>query len=306
MNQILQISQAEKSFGKNKALDKVDIKLNQGEWLALLGPNGAGKTTLIKAIASRLKLDDGNIALWDIENTHPSFKDIKKKIGLVPQEVALYDELTAKENLQVFGQFLGIIGEKLNTRVDELLHWIGLEDRADDFVKTYSGGMKRRLNIACSVIHQPEIILLDEPTVGVDPQSRQRIWDMLDELREKGASLLLTTHMLDEAETVCDRIVILDHGKVIANGTMDELINQTMGHERKVFFVLADQPPEQLKEQFEINGLEIIGSLNQISSDLQEKLAYLESQDVKVKDVRIEAPTLHNVFIHLTGRELRE
>ena len=212
MEPVLTVQNAVKMFGANKALDNVTLELHKGEWLGLLGPNGAGKTTLVRAIAGRVRMDSGAVTL-------PEGR--REMLGIVPQEISLYAKLTAAENLSCFGKLQGLRGPTLQERVDWALEFTGLADRAADLVGTFSGGMKRRLNIACSVLHHPSVVLLDEPTVGVDPQSRQRIWEMLERLRREGASLLLTTHQLDEAQQVCDRIVVIDRGRIIANGAFN-------------------------------------------------------------------------------------
>jgi len=199
-----------------KALDGVSLELREGELLGLLGPNGAGKTTLVRAIAGRVRLDAGTITIDS------------GALGVVPQEIALYPALTARENLEAFGELNGLRGPTLRERVGWALEWTALAERTKDPVRTFSGGMRRRLNIACGILHRPRVILLDEPTVGVDPQSRERIHDMLDALRADGHTLLLTTHQLDEAEARCSRIVIVDHGRVIADGEPAELI-RTIG-----------------------------------------------------------------------------
>lgn len=284
MKRVLAVTNAVKTFGANKALDNVNLELRKGEWLALLGPNGAGKTTLVRSIAGRVRLDSGTIALDGDRN---------RVLGIVPQEIALYAKLTATENLQCFGSLMGVQASMLKDRVDWALEFTGLTDRANELTGTFSGGMKRRLNIACSVLHKPPIVLLDEPTVGVDPQSRQRIWEMLDRLRRDGASLLLTTHQLDEAQQICDRIVVIDHGRVIADGTFNELVSATIGTERRVSLQLE-------------SGETIQNRIRDVGSDLTAILSRVASSGEKIVDVHIEAPTLQAVFIHLTGRELRD
>src|SRR5215470_8929159 len=280
MEPVLTVRNAVKRFEANKALDDVTLELRKGEWLALLGPNGAGKTTLVRAIAGRVRLDSGVVTL-------PG--NNRETLGIVPQEISLYARLTAEENLSCFGELQGLAGAVLQERVEWALDFTGLADRANELTGTFSGGMKRRLNIACSVLHRPPIVLLDEPTVGVDPQSRERIWEMLDRLRRDGASLLLTTHQLDEAQQICDRIVVIDHGRVIADGTFDELVRATIGPNRRVSLTFDDG--KTLKDQ-----------VGDIASDLSTILARASSLGGRVVDVRIEAPTLQAVFIHLTGR----
>src|SRR3954447_20280749 len=228
---VLSVTNARKSFGAVKALDGASLELRKGELLALLGPNGAGKTTLIRAIAGRVRLDAGEIRLLGAPlsplRTPP-------ELGIVPQEIALYPLLTARENMTAFGELQGLSGTALRSQIDWALERTGLADRASEPVKQFSGGMKRRLNIACGVLHRPRIVLLDEPTVGVDPQSRERIWEMLDKLKQAGTSLVLTTHQPHEAQTRGDRIVIIDHGKTIAAGTFRELVETTVGPGRQV------------------------------------------------------------------------
>jgi ABC-2 type transport system ATP-binding protein len=237
---VLQVEEARKRFGNTTALDGADLEVRAGEWLGLLGPNGAGKTTLIRSIAGRVRLDGGRIRLLGTTLTaegataNGAAASARRRLGIVPQEIALYGQLTARENLEIFGAMHGVRGADLEERVAWALEWTGLNERARDRVKGFSGGMKRRLNLAAGVLHRPAVVLLDEPTAGVDPQSRERLWEMLGELRDGGASLLLTTHQLDEAERVCERIVIIDHGRAIAAGTLQELIDRTVGRGQQV------------------------------------------------------------------------
>jgi ABC-2 type transport system ATP-binding protein len=233
----LAIENAVKTFGDVRALDGATFSLQAGELLGLLGPNGAGKTTAIRAIAGRVALERGSVRLFDrvVGRT-----DARPEIGVVPQELAVYPLLTARENLEIFGRLYGVTRQALDARVGWALDWSGLSDRAGDSVKRYSGGMKRRLNIACGLLHEPRILLLDEPTVGVDPQSRERIYEMLQVLRQTGVSILLTTHHLEEAERRCDRIVILDHGRTVAAGTVAELVAQALGDRARADATLQD------------------------------------------------------------------
>jgi linearmycin/streptolysin S transport system ATP-binding protein len=297
---MLQVRNAVKTFGANKALDNVSLELREGEWLGLLGPNGAGKTTLIRTISGRVRLDSGSISLPGDKN---------QILGIVPQEIAVYPRLSAEENLRCFGELMGLTDRTLDERVEWALDFTGLQDRATDLVQTFSGGMRRRLNIACSVLHRPSVVLLDEPTVGVDPQSRQRIWEMLELLRKDGASLLLTTHQLDEAQQVCDRIVVIDHGRVVASGNFDELVRQTIGNERRVSITLESETQAAAFSAWpetKIEGNTVRAVLRDIASDFSGLLSHAVNSGLQVKDVHVQSPTLQAVFIHLTGRELRD
>jgi ABC-2 type transport system ATP-binding protein len=305
---ILDIQRANKAFGGTRALDGASLELRQGEWLGLLGPNGAGKTTLVRAIAGRVRLDGGQVRLFGCAlDGSAAGSAARRRLGIVPQDFAIYPRLTAAENLWTFGRLLGLRGSQLAERVRWALSWIGLEDRANDVSIGFSGGMKRRLNLGCGVLHRPEVILLDEPTAGVDPQSRQRIWEMLDELRRDGASLVLTTHQLDEAQSVCDRIVILDHGRDIAAGTLSELIRETVGSDRRVTLVLDRTPDAALTlAGVQIDGKALSCRVADVATELQSLLKRVHDSGLGIEDVRVEAPSLQAVFLHLTGRELRE
>ncbi len=294
MSDVLAIHGARKVFGSTTALDGAELSLKRGEWLGLLGPNGAGKTTLVKSIAGRVRLDAGTMTLLGepISGTARGDSDVRERLGVVPQDLALYPALTARENLEAFAALHGIDRSTRRDRVNWALDWTGLADRAREPVKRFSGGMKRRLNIACSILHEPEVILLDEPTVGVDPQSRQRIWEMLRLLQEGGASLLLTTHQLDEAQQVCERIVIIDHGRSIADGPFQELVEQTIGTSRRI--------------QVEVDGETVFEQIDDVAAELPALLDRLRADGKPIGDIHVESPTLQAVFIHLTGRELRE
>jgi ABC-2 type transport system ATP-binding protein len=298
----------QKRFGSQVALAGVSFALRKGEWLALLGPNGAGKTTTVRAVAGRVRPDGGEISLLGERLGGATNGSARTRLGVVPQEIALYPLLTARENLAVFGELNGVAGPALQDRIDWALEWTGLADRSREPVKRFSGGMMRRLNIACGVLHQPEVILLDEPTVGVDPQSRERIWQMCDQLRRAGAALLLTTHQLDEAQQMCDRIVIVDHGRVIADGTLDQLIARTIGPGRRVTLRLRGGagPAAFAGDAWTAAGDTLSGSCRDVAAELPVLLGRIHAGGGQIEDLRIETPSLHAVFLHLTGRELRE
>lgn len=293
-------------FAENLALQSASLELRPNELLALLGPNGAGKTTLIRSIAGRLKIDSGSISVQGIPQQPGGNPDVSKHLGVIPQEIAIYDTLTAVENLKLFGRLYGVEGRQLEERCKWALEWTGLKDRNNEPVKNFSGGMKRRLNIACGVLHNPSVILLDEPTVGVDPQSRERIWDMLRQLRKDGASILLTTHQLDEAQQVADRIAIIDHGRTIVTGTFEELLAASIGNQRQVVLTIGNSGVS-VPAGFEDLGNGTIGlKINDIAIELAAALSTAASCGLQVTDVSIQSPNLQAVFLHFTGRELRE
>jgi ABC-2 type transport system ATP-binding protein len=301
---VLKIEDARKSFGPTEALRGLSLELREGELLALLGPNGAGKTTLVRALAGRVRLDAGRLSLLgrDLATESP-----RPELGIVPQEIALYPSLTASENLEVFGRLSGVAGAKLAERVRWALEWTALGDRPRAMVSTFSGGMKRRLNIACGVLHEPRVLLLDEPTVGVDPQSRERIFDMLDALRAGGVSLLLTTHDLAEAEARCQRIVIVDHGRAIASGTLPELVAHAGLAGRRVRVRLdraALAPPAGLA--LEDGGSVLTATIADVAGELPGLLGRVRDAGLPVRDLEVRTASLHEVFLKLTGRELRE
>ena len=305
---ILTVSGARKRYGSVQALDGASFELRAGELLALLGPNGAGKTTLIRAISGRVRLDGGEIRVFD---QPVAAGRTPRVLGIVPQELAVYSLLTARENLEGFGRLHGLAGAELSKQVDWALERTGLADRASEPVKQFSGGMRRRLNIACGILHHPRIVLLDEPTVGVDPQSRDRIYVTLAELAAEGVSLLLTTHHLEEAEARCSRTVIIDHGRVIASGTLPELVDQTVGRHRLVTLRLnAPLATEQISRlRVEIDPADVRqvrARMTDVATDLPHLLDGIRAAGGAVDDVEVRGPSLQAVFIHLTGRELRE
>ncbi len=273
----------------------------------MLGPNGAGKTTVIRAIAGRLHLDAGTIQLF---GRPLALRDPRPEIGVVPQELAVYPKLTARENLEAFGALYGVAASDLAARVSWALTWSDLADRAGDLVQQFSGGMRRRLNIACSLLHQPKIVLLDEPTVGVDPQSRERIYEMLAALRASGVSIVLTTHHLEEAEQRCDRIVIIDHGRIVASGTLGALLQQASAGSRALEVRLrqawADGSAVPSGLALDCDRRVVRAEVRDVATDLPAVLAAISRAGGEVEDLALRGASLHDAFIALTGRELRE
>src|SRR5512141_853589 len=241
----LEIRDVVKSFGERRALDGVTLEMRAGEILGLLGPNGAGKTTLVRSVVGRVRPQSGTVRVL---GRPPDAPESKANVGYVTQEISLYTLISPEENLEAFGRYQSLRGEALAKAVEDSLRWTGLADREKEKTERLSGGMKRRLNIAAGTINGPRLLLLDEPTVGVDPQSRERIYGMIEELRKRGVSILYTTHYMEEAERLCDRIAIIDHGRIIASGTRDELVSQTLGAAQTVVIDAEAPIPDRIRE----------------------------------------------------------
>ncbi len=300
----LRIEGARKRFGATAALEGLTMELRAGEMLALLGPNGAGKTTLIRALAGRVRLDGGAVTLFG-RTLAPA--DPRPELGVVPQELALYPLLTARENLEVFGTLQGVPAPRLRERTRWALEWTGLAERPRDPVKSFSGGMKRRLNLACGILHEPKVVLLDEPTVGVDPQSREKLYEMLAALRATGTSVLVTTHYLEEAEARCERIVIMDRGVALAAGTLPELVATAGLAGRRVRLAL-DRPAVAAPAGFalEADGAALTATITDVAGELPALLARVRDAGLVVRDLDVRTASLQAVFLELTGKELRE
>jgi ABC-2 type transport system ATP-binding protein len=307
---VLTITNARKAFGPVIALDGASLDLRKGELLALLGPNGAGKTTLIRAITGRVRLDAGEIRLFDRQLDG---RETPPELGIVPQEIALYPNLTARENLDAFGRLNGLSGADLTRQIDWALNTAGLADRASESVKRFSGGMRRRLNIACGVLHHPKIVLLDEPTVGVDPQSRNAILDSVEALASEGMAVLYTTHYMEEAERLCDRVGILDEGSLKAEGTRRELISLVGEHDRLRIDARGDLPAASAAA-LAVPGVEEAvpreGGLDLMARDVRASLAEIvraiDDTGAGITSIEVEEPNLEAVFLHLTGKALRD
>ncbi|MGL5616801.1 MAG: ABC transporter ATP-binding protein [Sarcina sp.] len=224
---ILEVNDLKKSYGNKVAVNNISFYLLEGEILGFLGPNGAGKSTTINILATALKRDGGEISFKG-EDISKNIKSYKKSLGVVPQRLALFEDLSAYENVKYFAAFYGLKGEKLKDRVLESLEMVGLLERKDEMPSTYSGGMKRRLNIACALAHKPEILILDEPTVGIDPQSRNHILESIKKLRDEGTTVIYTTHYMEEVQNICDRVIIVDEGRVIEEGEIDKIIEKNI------------------------------------------------------------------------------
>lgn len=295
-----------KRFGQVTAVDRITLELRSGECLGLLGPNGAGKSTLIRSIVGRVIPDAGAISIF---GSPADSMAARNQLGWIPQELALYPRLTCRENLHAFGRYHGMGGAALEQAVDRCLGWATLTDRAGELVKNLSGGMKRRLNMAAGMIHQPRLVLMDEPTVGVDPQSRNNIFEMIEKLRDAGMSLIYTTHYMEEAERLCDRVAIVDHGKIIALGTHAELVQNAFGSRSQVLarFAGAD---ERVAAWVKERGGQTVDGSAQFTVEHPAEIAGLLEASAKagfeLLDVSLRKPNLESVFLNLTGRELRD
>lgn len=305
---VLTLQNVRKTYRGREALTGISLELRPGELLGFFGPNGAGKTTMIRCISGLLQPDSGTIVRRPVgpADDAPSHHDEPVRLGLVPQNLAVYPDLTVQQNLEVFGRMEGVRGRALRRRIDEVLEWAALKDRTRSLTKTLSGGMQRRLNIACSVLHDPDILLLDEPTVGVDPQSRERIYEMLQQLTAAGAAVLLTTHQLEEVETRCDRIIVMDRGTIVADGTLSELVSATMGQPHRVILKFA-MPCSRPLSPFAFDEPRMTATCSLASmKELPQVLSALKQLDQEPSRIDVRSYGLQDVFLELTGRSLRE
>jgi len=314
MAAILEVHNLTKNFGDFTAVKGVSFNIEEGEVFSLLGPNGAGKSTTISMLSCLLEPSGGEAHVGGF-SVSSSPMDVKRIIGVVPQEIALYDDLSARENLIFWGQMYGMSGSSLKVRVDQVLEEIGLVDKANQRLKTYSGGMKRRVNIGVGLLHKPRLLFMDEPTVGIDPQSRRNILDSVKELNSQGMTVLYTTHYMEEAEELSDRVGIIDHGELIALGTQREL-TQTIGQNDTLYLHLGNDKvaaalcealkslPEVIQASSGENQVVLIVPEAQLA--LPPVIGLAEKLNYKIRSVDIQEPNLEAVFLHLTGRALRD
>jgi ABC-2 type transport system ATP-binding protein len=311
---MLEVVGLRKSYGDLVAVDGISLRAGKGETIGLLGPNGAGKTTTVSIIAGLVQADAGEVRIAGrvlASDTDPA----KRDIGLVPQDLGLYEEMSAKENLHLFGALYGLDGSRLKRSMDEALELVGLKERAKDKVLDFSGGMKRRLNLAAALLHDPQLLLLDEPTVGVDPQSRNAIFDNLEALKKRGKTLLYTTHYMEEAERLCDRLVIIDHGKVIADDTLQglyrlvpvaNLLTIEMEDGKMNGLRLDDLRALPGVASVELRSEMLRIGVRDLASDSAEILRWLVERGHSFQHLASERASLETVFLNLTGRSLRD
>jgi ABC-2 type transport system ATP-binding protein len=317
-----------KKYGDFTAVKGISFEIQKGEIFSLLGPNGAGKTTTISMISGLLAPTSGDASIGGFSITRQPL-EAKRLLGVVPQEIALYPTLTARQNLEFFGRMYGLGGKELTRRVDAMLDFVELRDRQSDRIETFSGGMKRRINIAAGLLHDPQVIYMDEPTVGIDPQSRRRILDTVKQLREqRSMTVLYTTHLMEEAQELSDRVGIIDHGEIIALGTPGDLILQVGEQDRLIFKVgqnavsnatldkirssvegvtnaIYDPPGEEGENKTNLSGLLVVNAKRGRKA-MPSVLHVAEEDGIQVESVEVHEPDLEAVFLHLTGRALRD
>lgn len=314
MTAILEVHNLVKNYGSFNAVKGISFEIQEGEVFSLLGPNGAGKTTTISMLSTLYTPTSGDATVCGYSVTKDAMA-VKKCIGVVPQDLALYEDLSARENLNFWGQMYGLSGKSLKMRVDEVLEQIGLLDKAKLKIKTYSGGMKRRVNIGVGLLHQPKLLFMDEPTVGIDPQSRRAILDSVKELNHNGMTVLYTTHYMEEAEELSSRVGIIDHGDLIAIGTQDELTKSVGETDTLILHVGEEANPEILAvEVRKVKGVikaEVTDhEVSIITPSAEELLAHVVTHannlGIKIRSIDIREPNLEAVFLNLTGRALRD
>ena len=312
MADIIEVRDLVKRYGENVAVDGVTFSIQEGETFGLLGPNGAGKTTIISVVCCLLAPNGGDVFV-DGASVRTDPQRVKRSLGVVPQDIALYPTLTALENLRFWGRMYGLSGKTLDARVGEALEVAGLTDRAKERIEAYSGGMKRRVNIAAGMLHHPRVLLMDEPTVGIDPQSRNHILETVRRLAEAGTTVVYTSHYMEEVEAICDRVAIVDHGKVIGQGTVAEL-QQLIGDENAIMLRVEEVPDETLASLRAVPGVDRVtfadGALEVLARDtaavLSPVVSALDASGARASSIDIVEPNLETVFLHLTGKSLRD
>jgi ABC-2 type transport system ATP-binding protein len=314
MSSILEVKDLVKKYGDFTAVNSISFDIKEGEIFSLLGPNGAGKTTTISVLSTLFTPTSGDAIICG----HSVKKDpmaVRNAIGVVPQDLALYEDLTARENLSFWGQMYGLSGKDLNTRINEVLDQIGLSDKAKLRIKTYSGGMKRRVNIGVGLLHKPRVLFMDEPTVGIDPQSRRAILDSVKELNRNGMTVLYTTHYMEEAQELSNRVGIIDHGQLIALGTQAELTRQVGETDTLVLHVVEAEDPQHLADALrslrgvtraDVTDHEVTIITPAAEELLAPAVTRANELGIKIHSIDIREPNLEAVFLHLTGRALRD
>jgi len=306
---MIQVQHLSKSFKNIQAVNDISFTIKKGEIFGLLGPNGAGKSTTLNMMSTILKSDVGSIHIDGIDVNENS-KECKHLIGVVPQEISLYEDLSAYQNLMFWGKLYGIPSKKLKERIHTTLELIGLLDRKKDLIKTYSGGMKRRINIAAALLHNPKVLFMDEPTVGIDPQSRNHIFEVIETLNKQGMTIIYTTHYMEEVERLCDRIAIIDSGKIIAQGTQSQLkeLVQTKESIQFEFNFLSESNVDQLREllSYKMTQNENMLLVESTVKELSKVITACNELQLSIKDIQLNKVNLEAIFLNLTGKQLRD
>ena len=309
---IVKIKNLVKKFNDIAAVDNISLEIEEGEVYGLLGPNGAGKSTTINMLCGLIRADAGDISIMD-KSINKNKLFVKGNIGIVPQDIAIYEELTAYDNVKFFAGLYGFRGKELKERVEEALEFVGLLDKSKNYPMEFSGGMKRRLNIACAIAHKPKLIIMDEPTVGIDPQSRNHILESVKKLNKMGSTIIYTSHYMEEIEAICTKIGIIDHGKLIIEGTKQELKNSITNVNTTCIACMSIEniDENELKELNGVIGVEINETSAYISTstdvnNLDKIILYFTKKGAKIKNLEIKTPDLETVFLTLTGRKLRD
>ncbi len=312
MNKIFEVKGLEKSYKNNKVIKNISFDVLKGEILCILGPNGAGKSTTINVLTGVLGYELGEL-FYSGRKIKKNDKEFKGKLGVVPQDIALYEDISAEQNLRFFASLYGLKGKELDEKTKEALEFAGLSERAKDKVRTFSGGMKRRLNIACAIAHNPELLIMDEPTVGIDPQSRNHILDSVKKMRERGMTIIYTTHYMEEVEEISTRIIVMDKGEIIASGTKEKLKENVVNF-KKIIIEVDDISKVNLEKFYDVEGIkeaiikekkiEII-SLTGVEN-LDKIISILINDSIKINNLTTEVPSLETVFLNLTGKTLRD
>lgn len=307
---LLEVKKLYKEYGNNVAVDGVSFSINKGEIFGLLGPNGAGKSTTISMITGLIKSNDGELVF---EESEGAINKWKKNIGLVPQDFALYFDLTAEENIKYFCSLYGFKGAELKKRVDDALEFVGLTDVRKKRADQFSGGMKRRLNMACAIAHTPKLVIMDEPTVGIDPQSRNHILESVKKLRDNGATIIYTSHYMEEVDEICDKIAIMDHGKVIAEGSSEYL--KSLVSDKNMYSITLKNKVKGIENTLKsITGIDkVIATDNELKcyylkecNIIENLVATISREKGVVENIKNETPSLETVFLALTGKKLRD
>jgi len=307
---ILETKNLVKKFAAFVAVNGVDLEIKKGDIVGLLGPNGAGKSTTISMISTLISQTEGEI-LFCGENINKNSKSYRQKLGIVPQDVALYQNLSGYANLEFWGKAYGLKGEKLKEEITRVSEIIGISDRLKDKVEKYSGGMKRRLNIGVALLHRPELLIMDEPTVAIDPQSRNHILQTVKKLNEEGTTILYTSHYMEEVEFLCNYIYIMDGGKIIAKGDKDELIKSVGTYETIELKVMDKIEAEEIDKilyikKWKFDGDKYVLSAENVNGALKEFLDLAHNKGVQVEGISIQKPSLETLFLNLTGKTLRD